>query len=74
MRLYNDGERYSVPLQVGRVPFPPALASLRFRLASQSLAFSVGRWVTEVRVVFGRGGWPNGMVQLLFVNGCAVIR
>ena len=45
----------------------PALASPRFRLAGQGLAFSLGRWLSEVHVVFVRVGRPNGMVQLLFV-------
>ena len=56
----------------GRKPFPPALASPRFRLASQSLPFSLGRWLSELRAVFGRGGRPNGMVHLLVVSVCLV--
>ena len=39
----------------------PALAGSRFRLAGKHLAFSQVRWVSEMRVVFGSGGWPNGM-------------
>ena len=50
------GERYSVPWQVCRVPLIPALADQRFRLAGQRIAFSLGRWLSEARVVFGRGG------------------
>ena len=44
----------------------PALAGRRFRLAGCCLAFSLWRWLSILRVVFGGGGWPNGMVQLLF--------
>ena len=43
----------------------PVLASPRFRLANQCLSFSLLRWVSEVRVVSGWAGWPNGMVHLL---------
>ena len=50
--------------------FLPALASLGFRLAVCRLVFSLEKWVSAMRVVSGRGGWPNGMVQLLFVNVC----
>ena len=54
-----------------RVSFLPALASPRFRLARQSLPFSLVRWLSGKRAVFGRGGRPNGMVQLLVVSVCA---
>jgi len=59
--------RCFLPLRVALVPFVPALASSRFRLAGQSLAFSLRRWVSVMRVVFGRGGRPNGMVHLQVV-------
>ena len=36
-----------------RVSFHPALAGRRFRLAGHCVAFSVGWWGSEVRVVFG---------------------
>ena len=79
MRLYGSGDvilclgRFCcVPLLsalVGyRVSFLPALASPRFRLARQSLPFSLVRWLSGKRVVFGRGGRPNGKVQLLVVS------
>ena len=38
-------------LAVGRMPFLPALAGQRFRLASQSFVFSVWRWMSGMRVV-----------------------
>ena len=40
-----------------------ALASPSFRLAGQGVALTLGKWVSEMRVVFGSGGWPNGMVH-----------
>ena len=52
-------------LAVGRVLLLPALAGRRFRLTGQDLAFPLAKWVSAMRVVFGMGGWPNGMVQLL---------
>ena len=58
-------------LRVCPDPCPPAHASLRFRLARQSQPFSLGWWVSKMRVVSGRGGRPNGMVQSLLVNVCA---
>ena len=64
------GERYSVPWQVCRVPLIPALADPRFRLAGQRIAFSLGRWLSEARVVFDSGWRPNGMVHLLVVIVC----
>ena len=53
-------------LWVTLFPFSPALASPRFRLAGLCLAFSLWKLVSDKRVVFVRGGRPNGMVQLLF--------
>ena len=57
-----------------RVPFSLALAGLSFRLVGLYLAFSLGRWVSAMRDVFGRGGRPNGMVHLLFVASAIKIR
>ena len=34
-------------------------------MAGQCVSFSLGRWFSEMRVVFGMVGWSNGMVQLL---------
>ena len=63
--------RFDLLLRVDRAPLLPALARRRFRLAGQGIALTLVRWFSEMRVVSGRGGWPNGMVQLLFVSVCA---
>ena len=49
-----------------------ALASPSFRLAGQGIVLTLAKWFSEMRVVFVRGGWPNGMVQLLAVSVCLV--
>ena len=63
--------RFVLLLRVALFPFQPALASPSFRLAGCRLAFSIWQWVSEVRIVFGLGGRPNGMVHLLVVDVCA---
>ena len=45
--------RFFLHLRVALLPFPPALASPSFRLAGQGVALTLGKWVSEMRVVFG---------------------
>ena len=45
--------RFVLLLRVYPDTFALALASLRFRLAGYRLAFSLERWVSVMRVVFG---------------------
>lgn len=58
--------RFALHLRVDRAPFLPALASRRFRLAGQSIALTLVLWLSEMRVVSGRGGRPNGMTYPLW--------
>ena len=51
-----------------RIPFRFALEGRRFRLACQSLAFSLWWWVSAMRVVSVSGGRPNGMVVAEYVG------
>ena len=47
----------------------PALARRRFRLAGQGIALMLVWWFSELRVVSGWGGRPNGIPCL---QGCAL--
>ena len=51
-------------LAVGGLMFLPALASQSFRSAGQDIALTLVRWVSEMWVVYCRGGWPSGMEGL----------
>ena len=68
----------------GRAPLPffPALAGCAVAVSSCSCEsqfpfgrsrrrFDVMQWVSAMRVVSVRGGWPNGMVHLLVVAACS---
>ena len=63
--------RFFLHLRVALLPFFPALASSSFRLAGQGVALALAKWVSEMRVVFVRGGRPSGMVHLLVVAACS---
>ena len=45
--------RFFLHLRVAPLPFFPALAVPSFRLAGQGVALTLGKWVSEMRVVFG---------------------
>ena len=62
--------RFVLLLRVYPDTFALALASPRFRLAGQCLPFSLKWWVSVMRVVFGRGGMPNGMVGFVGLSHC----
>jgi hypothetical protein len=48
----------------------PALAGRGFHLAGRRISFSLMWWLSVLRVVSGRRGRPNGMVDVNRVSGC----
>ena len=45
----------------------------QFPLSRSRPRFNVMQWVSGMRVVFVRRGWPNGMVHLLVVAACSCV-